>query len=296
MLLRTLKRTSSIKHISIIGAGQMGSGIGIVSAQTAKIQVRFIDSTEKGLQVCQKRILDYLNKRVQKKAITEEEYHTILGRIAYSVYTEDAIDADIVIEAVNEDLALKQKIFKDVEKVVREDTIVASNTSSISITKLAVGFQNPSRFIGMHFFNPVPVMNLVEIIRGIQTSDETVQKTKDLSVKMAKEFVLANDMPGFITNRVLMPWINEAIYALQENVASKEDIDKAMKLGCNVPMGPLTLADFIGLDTCLAILKVLYEGLGNQKFAPCPLLVKYVDAGYFGRKSGKGFYDYNAAR
>lgn len=292
MLAYSLKRTFGVKNIAIIGAGQMGSGIGIVSAQTAQIQVRFIDSNEKGLQVCQKRVLDYLNKRVQKKAITEEEYHSIVSRIAYSVYIDDAKDADIVVEAVNEDLALKQRIFKEVERVVGDNAIVASNTSSISITKLAAGFKNPSRFVGMHFFNPVPVMNLVEIIRGIQTSDEIVQQTKDLASQMGKEFVLANDVPGFITNRVLMPMINEAIYALQENVASKEDIDKAMKLGTNVPMGPLTLADFIGLDTCLAILRVLYDGLGDQKFAPCPLLVKYVDAGYYGRKSGKGFYDY----
>ena len=292
MLAKALRRSFSIQNISVIGAGQMGSGIGIVSAQTAKLQVRFIDSTEKGLQTCQKRVLDYLNKRLHKNAINDEEYYAILGRIAYSTYLEDTRDADIVVEAANEDLSLKQNIFKQLDKIVRQDAIIASNTSSISITKLAAGLGDPSRFIGMHFFNPVPVMNLVEIIRGIQTADGVVEKTKGLATQMGKEFVLANDVPGFITNRVLMPWVNEAVYALQENVASREDIDKAMKLGTNVPMGPLTLADFIGLDTCLAILRVLHDGLGDQKFAPCPLLVKYVDAGYYGRKSGRGFYEY----
>ena len=180
-----------------------------------------------------------------------------------------------------------------VEKhVVNPNAIFASNTSSIPITRLAAVMQRPEKFIGMHFFNPVPVMNLVEIITAIQTDDHTLNETRKFATLMQKESVRANDVPGFITNRVLMPWINEAIFALQENIASIEDIDKAMKLGTNVPMGPLTLADFIGLDTCLAIMNVLYHGHGNQKFAPCPLLVKYVDAGRLGRKSGRGFYDY----
>jgi len=290
---QAIKRGFSVKNISIIGAGQMGSGIGIVAAHKAKLHVKFLDVNDKVLENSFARIETYFNRQVEKGQMTKDESLEIISRLSFTVYPEDLHATDFLIEAVNEDFDLKKKMLTSVEKhVTNPNAIFASNTSSIPITKLAAIMQRPDKFIGMHFFNPVPVMNLVEIITAIQTDDHTLNETRKLAALMQKESVRANDVPGFITNRVLMPWINEAIFALQENIASIEDIDKAMKLGTNVPMGPLTLADFIGLDTCLAIMNVLYHGHGNQKFAPCPLLVKYVDAGRLGRKSGIGFYDY----
>ncbi len=271
----------------------MGSGIGIVAANKAKLHVKFLDVNDKVLENSFAKIEAYFNRQVEKGQMTKEESLEVLSRMSFTVYAEDLHATDFLIEAVNEDFELKKKMLTNVEKhVTNPNAIFASNTSSIPITKLAAIMQRPEKFIGMHFFNPVPVMNLVEIITAIQTDDHTLNETKKLATLMQKESVQAQDVPGFITNRVLMPWINEAIFALQENIASIEDIDKAMKLGTNVPMGPLTLADFIGLDTCLAIMNVLYHGHGNQKFAACPLLVKYVDAGRLGRKSGRGFYDY----
>jgi 3-hydroxybutyryl-CoA dehydrogenase len=294
-LTRNLSRhVSSIRSLAVVGCGQMGAGIGIVAAQRAGIDVKFLDSSDKALEGCIHKLDTYFKKQVEKKQMTSEETMNLMKKFSFTVYKEDLKNVDFVIEAVNENFELKKQIFQDLEKVVeREGVIFASNTSSISLTKMASVTKRPDRFIGMHFFNPVPILNLVEIIPGLQTSPETVERTKDLAKAMQKELVFAQDVPGFIANRILMPYINEAVYALQDGVASRDDIDKGMKLGTNVPMGPLTLADFIGLDTCLAIMRVLQEGLGNQKFAPCPLLVKYVDAGWYGRKSGRGFYDYS---
>lgn len=291
-MIKRIINNFSIKTVGVLGVGQMGSGIGLVGARDAKLKVKFYDINNNILEKGQNNVRKFLEKSVAKKKLSEEEYYNIQSRISYSSYLEDLQDCDFIVEAVSENLKIKEDIFKSVEKIVSEETIISSNTSSISLTKLASFLQKPERFIGMHFFNPVPIMKVVEIIKAIQTSEKTVDLTKNLTLKMNKEFIIAKDVPGFITNRILMPWINEAIYALQENIASKEDIDKVMKLGTNVPMGPLTLADFIGLDTCLAIMRVLFEGMGDQKFAPCPLLVKYVDAGYYGRKSGRGFYNY----
>ena len=272
----------------------MGSGIGLVAAQKARLNVKFLDSSEAALERCLANTEKLLNRQVEKGQLSATEKFEVLSRLSFTLYPEDLSAADFVVEAVSEDFALKARMLRAVEEQVKNpDAIFASNTSSISLTKIAAALRRPQRVIGMHFFNPVPVMKLVEIIRAVQTDEQTLSATRELAQLMGKDSVLAEDVPGFITNRVLMPWINEAIFALQENIASKEDIDKAMKLGTNVPMGPLTLADFIGLDTCLAIMRVLVEGHGNPKFAPCPLLVKYVDAGMVGRKSGRGFYDYS---
>lgn len=285
---------SSIKRVGVVGCGQMGAGIGIVAAHRAGLEVKFLDQTEKSLESALHKIEGYFKKLVDKKKITEEEHWNTMKRFSFTVYKEDLNKSDFIIEAVNENFELKKRVFQDLERIVENPAaIFASNTSSISLTKMANVLQNPQRFIGMHFFNPVPVLDLVEIIPAIQTDSETLERTKKLAEAMKKEVVISQDVPGFIANRVLMPYINEAIYALQNGVASRENIDKAMKLGTNVPMGPLTLADFIGLDTCLSIMKVLHEGLGDQKFAPCPLLVKYVDAGWLGLKTGRGFYEYS---
>ena len=279
-----------IKTIAVIGAGQMGSGIAQVAAQ-ANFQVLLCDNREDGLKKASTSIEKSLQKIFEKGKL-EEHPPSILKRIQYTTQFNDLKEAHLFIEAVNEDEELKKKIFLDIEKIALPHAIFASNTSSISITRVASVTNRPSQFIGMHFMNPVPIMSLVEIIRGHQTSQETYDVVKQVAEKMGKITVCSQDYPGFIVNRILMPMINEAFFALMEGIASKEDIDNGMKLGTNQPMGPLALADFIGLDTCYAIMKVLHNGLGESKYRPCPLLKKYVDAGHFGKKTGQGVYSY----
>ena len=280
-----------IKTIGVVGAGQMGSGIVQVAAQ-AEFRVVMSDVAESFVQKGLDTISKNLGRMVEKGKVTAERKDQIVGNIRGTVHIKDMADVDFVVEAATEDESLKFNIFKDLDRVCRGDVILSSNTSSISITKIASSTQRPEQVLGMHFMNPVPVMALVEIIRGLRTSQETFDTVKLLSQKLGKTPVEANDSPGFISNRILMPMINEAIYALYEGVGTAEAIDTVMKLGMNHPMGPLALADLIGLDTCLAIMKVLYEGFGESKYRPCPLLRKYVEGGYLGRKTGQGFYSY----
>ncbi|MEY9974565.1 3-hydroxybutyryl-CoA dehydrogenase [Lysinibacillus sp. RC46] len=280
-----------IQKVMVIGAGQMGSGIAQVCAQ-AGYDVKLNDMKqeffERGLGVITKN----LTRDVEKGRKTEDEKAAILGRINMSLDLEDASDVDIIIEAAVENMEVKQSIFKQIDQIAPAHAILATNTSSLPITEIAAVTNRPEQVIGMHFMNPVPVMKLVEIIRGLATSDEVYKAVEEMTVKLSKTPVEVNDFPGFISNRILLPMINEAIYALYEGVASKEAIDDVMKLGMNHPMGPLTLADFIGLDTCLSIMEILHEGLGDSKYRPCPLLRKYVAAGWLGKKSGRGFYVY----
>lgn len=281
-----------IKKVAVIGAGTMGNGIAHVFAQNG-FETYLCDLNKVILDKALTNITSNFDRQVKKGVITEDIKNQSLNRIKLlENIIELPADVDFVIEAVIEDISAKKNIFKSLDKQFGGKIIYASNTSSISITEIAANISNPDKFIGMHFMNPVPIMTLVEIIRGYLTSDETYEAIRDLSKRLGKEPVEVNDYPGFISNRILMPMINEAVFALYEGVASVEDIDKVMKLGMNHPMGPLTLADFIGLDVCLNILEVMYEGFGDTKYRPCPLLKKMVNAGNLGRKSGKGFYSY----
>jgi 3-hydroxybutyryl-CoA dehydrogenase len=269
----------------------MGNGIAQVAA-VAGFNVVMRDVNDEFLQRGMRAIDKSLQRDVVKERLSLDAKQVIVNRIQTTTEMAAFKDAALVIEAVTEDVAVKSEVFRALDELTGPDTILASNTSSISITKLGAQTKRPTKVIGMHFMNPVPVMKLVEVIRGLETSDETYSRVRDLSEKMGKTALDCNDMPGFVSNRILMPMINEAIFALQEGVATRESIDGIMKLGMNHPMGPLTLADFIGLDVCLAIMNVLQDGLGDSKYRACPLLKRYVDAGWLGRKSGRGFYEY----
>jgi 3-hydroxybutyryl-CoA dehydrogenase len=280
-----------IKKIGVLGAGQMGSGIAHVLAVQG-IEVVLFDIADEQLAKALAGIRKNLERQAAKGGLEASAIDGIVGRIRTSKVMEDLADCDMAIEAVTEKEALKLDIFRKLDAIVKEGAILASNTSSIPITRIASVTGRQDRVIGMHFMNPVPIMKLVEVIRGLATSDETFNATADLVAKLNKEMAVSADYPGFIVNRVLIPMINEAAFVLYEGVANAADIDKAMRLGTNQPMGPLTLADFIGLDTCLAIMNVLYEGFKDSKYRPCPLLVKMVEAGYLGKKTGRGFYSY----
>jgi len=282
-----------VQRIMVVGAGQMGSGIAQVAAQAGltvhlrDVEQRFVD---RGIALIEKN----LSRDVEKQRRTVDEKTLILGRILGTTSLDSAADCDLVIEAIVENLEVKQELFRNLDDICPVRTILASNTSSLPITQLASVTGRADRFIGMHFMNPVPVMKLVEIIRGIATSDETYQQIRTLAELMGKTTAVVNDFPGFISNRVLLPMLNEAMFCYYEGVAGVQEIDTVIRLGLNHPMGPLTLADFIGLDTCLSILNVLYDGYKDPKFRPCPLLVQMVQAGYLGKKSGRGFYIYGA--
>jgi 3-hydroxybutyryl-CoA dehydrogenase len=282
----------SIQHITVIGAGTMGNGIAQVAAMSGHL-VYLVDVNQHALDKAKATIDRNLGRMVTKEKISDEDHQASLARITTSTDLRDcAASSDLIIEAVNENLELKLRIIKEVDAVAPEHAILASNTSSISITKLATATSRPERVVGMHFFNPVPIMKLVEIIRGFATSTQVYEAIRKLTLAMGKEPVEVQDYPGFVSNRVLMPMINEAIYCVYEGVATPESVDTVMKLGMAHPMGPLRLADFIGLDVCLSIMNVLYDGFKDSKYRPCPLLVKMVDAGQLGDKTGKGFYAY----
>ena len=280
-----------IKTFGVIGAGQMGNGIAQVAAMSG-LNVIMNDIKEEFVERGVGTVTKILSRSVDKGKIPQEEKDAILGRIKTSVNLKDMSSADFVVEAATENESLKFQIFRDLDETCSPDVILSTNTSSIPIGRIAAQTKRPEKIIGMHFMNPVPVMKLVEVIRGIATSEETFKATWDLSLKFGKTPAVANDYPGFIANRILMPMINEAVFCLYHSVGTREDIDTVMKLGMNHPMGPLALADLIGLDTCLAIMETLYAGFNDSKYRPCPLLRKYVEVGWLGRKTGRGFYKY----
>jgi 3-hydroxybutyryl-CoA dehydrogenase len=284
-----------IRRVGVIGAGQMGSGIAHVCA-LAGLDVTLNDVAEDKIKAGLATINGNLARQVSRQRITEEQRQSALKKISPGLSFDHFADCDIVIEAVTENEEVKRKTFVQLCQSLKPDTIIGSNTSSISITRLAAATDRPERFIGIHFMNPVPVMELVELIRGIATEDSTFEVTKSFVGKLGKTVAVAEDFPAFIVNRILLPMINEAIYTLYEGVGTVEGIDVAMRLGAHHPMGPLELADFIGLDTCLSVMQVLHEGLADSKYRPCPLLVKYVEAGWLGRKTQRGFYDYRGEK